>query len=167
MVYYFILEYVALHYIISDNWFGFVCQSITANLRTKILDFKGFDSSILDIKLKGWNSHVHAEFPQSSESTNLSRDDLSREVRRQLHSCRSAAWMSSLCGVAFFLLKVWKLQDSNQASLRVFVYQCSGLLVGSGTHSSVGRRIGSQMQEVWGSNPRLGGLIDTCIFRYS
>ena len=79
----------------------------TANLRTKILDFRGFDSSrillqyyllvqetvtivyyILSLlllsthKFKGWNSHVHGKFPGMSDSTNLSRDTLSREIWR-------------------------------------------------------------------------------------
>ena len=53
----------------------------TANLRTKILDFRGFDSGIISIlrggilvpvwnfsemlnpDFKGWNSHVRMEFP--------------------------------------------------------------------------------------------------------
>ena len=30
--------------------------------------------------LKGWNSHVHSEFPINVESSNLSRDNLSREI---------------------------------------------------------------------------------------
>ena len=34
---------------------------------------------IIIIKFKGWNSHVHMEFPGNLESTNLSRDNLSRE----------------------------------------------------------------------------------------
>ena len=29
---------------------------------------------------KGWSSHVHGEIPRSFESTNLSRDNLSREI---------------------------------------------------------------------------------------
>ena len=45
-----------------------------ANLHTKILDFGGFDSSIV-LSLR--NSHVHRKFPRSVESRNLSRDDLS------------------------------------------------------------------------------------------
>ena len=37
---------------------------LTANLRSKILDFRGFDSSrILIIDYEGWISHVHREFP--------------------------------------------------------------------------------------------------------
>ena len=31
---------------------------------------------------KGWNSHVHGEFPGKFESSNLSRDNLSREIGR-------------------------------------------------------------------------------------
>ena len=46
----------------------------TANLRSKILDFRGSDSSGILI-LKGWNSHAHRELPGNDiESTNLSRD---------------------------------------------------------------------------------------------
>ena len=33
-----------------------------------------------NLKFKGWNSHVHGEFPGNYESTNLSRDALSREM---------------------------------------------------------------------------------------
>ena len=36
----------------------------TANLRTKILDFGGFDSGIILI-VKGWNSQAPKEFPGS------------------------------------------------------------------------------------------------------
>ena len=32
------------------------------------------------LNFKGWNYHVHMEFPGSFESTNLSRDNLSREI---------------------------------------------------------------------------------------
>ena len=35
---------------------------------------------------------------------------------------------------------------------------CDAMRSESGTNSSVGSRIGSQMQEVWGSNPTLAGL---------
>ena len=54
----------------------------TANLRIKILDFRGFDSSRLLILLKGWNSHVHREFPAKFESTSLCRDNHSKEIGR-------------------------------------------------------------------------------------
>ena len=53
--------------------------SPTANLRTEILDSRGFDSSRI-LTFKGWNSHVHREFTGSFESTNLCRDNLSRET---------------------------------------------------------------------------------------
>ena len=49
---------------------------ITANLRTKILDFRGFDSSRILI-LRGLILVSTGSF---SESTNLSRDTLSREI---------------------------------------------------------------------------------------
>ena len=54
----------------------------TSNLRTNIVDFRGFDSSIMFINRKGWNSHVHREFPGKFESSYLSRDNLSREIGR-------------------------------------------------------------------------------------
>ena len=53
-----------------------------ANLRTNIMDFRGFDSSIILI-LTGWNSHVHRGFPRKFESSDLSRDNLSREIGRR------------------------------------------------------------------------------------
>ena len=55
----------------------------TANLRTKILDFGGFDSSRVLI-LRGWNSHVHTELPGKLESSNRSRDNISREIGRTI-----------------------------------------------------------------------------------
>ena len=55
---------------------------LTANLRTKIMDFRGFDSSII-LNLKGWNSHVQRGFPGNVESTNLGGDNLSREIGRR------------------------------------------------------------------------------------
>ena len=51
----------------------------TANLCTKIMDFRGFDSSRI---LIGWNSQAHGELPRKFESSNLSRDNLSREIGR-------------------------------------------------------------------------------------
>ena len=54
----------------------------TANLRTKILAFRVFDSSIV-LVVKGWNSHTHREFPGKFEASNLSRDNLSREMGRR------------------------------------------------------------------------------------
>ena len=57
------------------------CSKPTANLRAKILDFKGFDSSIILIS-KGGIFMSKGEFPRNSESTNLIRDDLSRKIGR-------------------------------------------------------------------------------------
>ena len=51
---------------------------------TKIMDFRGFDSS--RILIKGWNSQVHKEFPKKFESSNLSRDNPSREIGRSSDS---------------------------------------------------------------------------------
>ena len=53
---------------------------ITANLRTNILEFRGFDSSIILIVIKGWNSQSYGEFTGSLESTNLSREIRIREI---------------------------------------------------------------------------------------
>ena len=50
----------------------------TDNLRTKTLDFRGFDSSRI-LSLRG-----QRESPGNFESTNLSRDTLSREIGRRL-----------------------------------------------------------------------------------
>ena len=52
----------------------------TANLRTKIMDFRGLYSSL--ILIKRGNSRVHREFPGKFESSNLSRGNLSREMGR-------------------------------------------------------------------------------------
>ena len=56
----------------SEGW-------LTANLRTKILDFRGLDTSIILIMMGG-NLHVHRGCPGKSESTNLIRDNLSRNI---------------------------------------------------------------------------------------
>ena len=37
------------------------------------------------INSKGWNSHVHREFPGSFEPRNPSRDNLNREIGRMSH----------------------------------------------------------------------------------
>ena len=54
----------------------------TADLRTKILDFRGSDSGI--INFQGWNSQAHRELPGKFELSNLSRDRLSREIGRRV-----------------------------------------------------------------------------------
>ena len=55
----------------------------TANLPTNIVGFRGFDSSII-LNLKGWNSQTRREFPGKFESSNLSRDNVSREIGRRV-----------------------------------------------------------------------------------
>ena len=45
-----------------------VSVSVTPRLLTNIVDFGGFDSSII----KGWNYRVHRGFPGKFESSNLS-----------------------------------------------------------------------------------------------
>ena len=37
-------------------------------------------STHAELKFKGWNSHVHREFPGKFESTNLGRDHLRRAI---------------------------------------------------------------------------------------
>ena len=57
----------------------------TANLRTKIPDFRGFDSSRISI-VRGeilTCGHVHREFNGKFESSNLSRNNISREIGRK------------------------------------------------------------------------------------
>ena len=60
----------------------FVAIVITANLRTKILDFRGFDSSIILI----WRGGIPRPDPGNSESSNLSRDNIDREIGRSMPS---------------------------------------------------------------------------------
>ena len=50
----------------------------TANLRTNMMDFIGFDSSII----LNLSCGVLREFPGKFESSNLSRDDVSGEIGR-------------------------------------------------------------------------------------
>ena len=50
------------------------------SLPTNIVGFGGFDS----INLKGWNSQAHRGFPGKFESSNVSRDNVSREIGRTL-----------------------------------------------------------------------------------
>ena len=45
-----------------------------------------------NLNLMGWNYHVHRGFPGMFESANLSRDNLSREIRRS--SCRLSLCLS-------------------------------------------------------------------------
>ena len=56
-----------------------VCS--TANLRTNIMAFRGFDYNVILIQ-RGWSYHVHRGFPGKFESSNLSRDNVSREIGR-------------------------------------------------------------------------------------
>ena len=57
-------------------------MSVTANLRTNIVDFKGFDSSIM-LNLRGGIPRPTGDFPGKLESSNLDRDHLSREIQRK------------------------------------------------------------------------------------
>ena len=53
----------------------------TPNLPTNIVDFRGFDSSIILI-LRVGDSQAHREFPGKSESINVSTGNVSREIGR-------------------------------------------------------------------------------------
>ena len=54
----------------------------TASLRTKILDFRAFDSSIIYMFSSGILMSIRRESTGMFDSTNLSRDKLSREIGR-------------------------------------------------------------------------------------
>ena len=55
------------------------CPYSTANLRTNIMDFRGFWIKH-NHNSKGWNSQAHRWFPGKFGSSNLSRDNASREI---------------------------------------------------------------------------------------
>ena len=52
------------------------------------------------IRFKGWNSHAYRGFPGSFESTNLSRNTLSREIGRTVRASACVFW-PGLCRVDF------------------------------------------------------------------
>ena len=54
-------------------------RSNTPNLPTNIVDFGGFDSSTILIQ-RGWNSQAHRGLPGKFESSNVSRDNVSRRI---------------------------------------------------------------------------------------
>ena len=67
----------------------------TANLRTKVLDFRGFDSSIILILRAGILMSIAGSFlviNLSSQVINLSREILSREMGRSTACCQSSIW---------------------------------------------------------------------------
>ena len=43
-----------------------------------------------NLQFKSWNSHVHLVISRNFESTNLSRDNLSREIGRRVETCGRA-----------------------------------------------------------------------------
>ena len=49
---------------------------------TQALDFRGFDSSTI-LNLRGGNSQAHRVFTGEFESSNASRDNVSREIGRK------------------------------------------------------------------------------------
>ena len=54
----------------------------TANLLTNIMDFVGFESSIILRNFKGWDSQAHRGFPEEFDSGNVSRRNVRREIGR-------------------------------------------------------------------------------------
>ena len=60
---------------------SFACGSQSVRLCVPCLMIEG-PEHLRNLKFKGWNSHVHREFPRISESTNPSRDNLGREIGR-------------------------------------------------------------------------------------
>ena len=93
---------------------------LTANLRTKILDFRGFDSSII-LSRGGGISHVHRGSPISFESTKLSRDDLSGEIgRRQevLDKCKLIVILLLLIIIIIMIIVRVIVNDSNKTISR-------------------------------------------------
>ena len=54
----------------------------TPNLPTNTVDFTGFDSST-NLKFTGWNSQAHRGFTGQFESSNVSRNNISREIGRK------------------------------------------------------------------------------------
>ena len=63
---------------------GGTIDTVTANLRTNLMDFRGFDSSTILI-LRGGILRAHREFPGKLESSNVSKDNVSREIGRTLN----------------------------------------------------------------------------------
>ena len=75
----------------------------TANLRTKVLDFGGFDSSVL-LTVKGGLPRPIG-IPGCFESSNLSRDNLSREIGRNIR----ASGRGGGRGSSYSYLRTWTL----------------------------------------------------------
>ena len=61
---------------------GFPFIPGTPNLPTNIVDFKGFDLSIYNLCLTGWNSQAQRGFPGKFDSSNVSGDSVRREIGR-------------------------------------------------------------------------------------
>ena len=61
------------------------------NLPTNIEDFGGFDSSII-LVLRG-GLLMSTGFPGKFESSNLSRDNVSREIGRMVHMMNLLGWL--------------------------------------------------------------------------
>ena len=65
-----------------------VTTTMTITMTITITSYIMFSSSNTarepwrNIIFKGWNSHVHGEFPGKFESSNVRRDNVSREIGR-------------------------------------------------------------------------------------
>ena len=66
-----------------------------ANLRTKIPEFRGLDSSIILTFRSGIIMCIR-NIPRNFESTNLSRDNLSREIGRTREKIKEERWTSAI-----------------------------------------------------------------------
>ena len=87
-IYIYIHIFIYMYIYIYTHVYTYVYM-YTPNLRTKILDLRGLDSSIVLIA-KGWKSHARREFPGNVESTNRSRDNLSSEIGRTCLTLQSS-----------------------------------------------------------------------------
>ena len=77
-IYIYIYMHISIHYIIMLMLRPISVRPIS------LLD-SGFQRVCLErnLHLKGWNSHVHRGFPGKFESSNVSRDNVSRETGRR------------------------------------------------------------------------------------
>ena len=85
-IYIYIHTYIQVMYIVYTHMRAFLKRRApcTANLRAKLPDFRGFDLSRI-LMLRGGIllfGHAHREFIEKFESSNLSRNNISREIWR-------------------------------------------------------------------------------------
>ena len=93
----------------------------TSNLPTNIVGFRGFDSSIFFI-LRLWNSQAHRESPGKLESSNVSRDNVSRRIGRRTGLLRDLSPIASKSGRLRDLSFSLSLYLSIYLSLSLYTY---------------------------------------------